>query len=90
MVEDAALMNEQENDADVYYISKSESHIDVSNWIYEFINLSLPIQKVCEYEKMNGPYCNAEVKQLLKKMEPQENKEHPIWKELDKLKNLDT
>ncbi len=90
MVEDATLMNEQENDPDIFYISRAESHIDVSNWIYEFINLSIPIQKTCAFEKMDGPNCNKNVKQLLKKMEPQENKENPIWKGLDKLKNLDT
>ena len=51
-------MNEQEDDPDVYYISRGESHIDVANWIYEFINLSIPMQKTCSFEKMDGPHCN--------------------------------
>ena len=51
MVEDPELMNDQEDDPDVYYIGRTESHIDVANWIYEFINLSIPMQKVCSFEK---------------------------------------
>jgi uncharacterized metal-binding protein YceD (DUF177 family) len=91
MVDDPEIMNEQEDDPDVYYISRNESHIDLANWIYEFINLSIPMQKVCEYEKMDGPYCNPAVLNVLKNMEPseKESKENPIWKGLDKFKDLD-
>ena len=103
MVDDPELMNGQEEDPDVYYINRSESHFDVANWIYEFINLSLPMQKTCSYEKMDGPYCNKTAMDLLKKMEPRptessgraeektetENKDNPIWKGLEKFKNLD-
>jgi uncharacterized metal-binding protein YceD (DUF177 family) len=74
MVEDPELMNGQEDDPDMYYISQGDSHIDVANWIYEFISLSLPMQKTCEFETMDGPYCNGAALELLKKMEPEENK----------------
>lgn len=91
MVEEPELMNDQEDDPDVYYISRSESHIDVAEWIYEFINLSLPMQKTCEYEKMDGPHCNKAAMEMLKKMEVEENnkKDNPIWKGLEKFKDLD-
>lgn len=94
MVEDPEVMNEQEDDPDMYYISQGDSHIDVANWIYEFINLSIPMQKICEFEKMDGPYCNPKVKEMLKKMEPEPEKnktaqENPIWKELKKFKDLE-
>ena len=91
MVEDPVQMNEQEDDPDMYYIAQSDSHVDVANWIYEFINLSIPFQKVCEFEKMDGPHCNAKVLDLLKKLEPEENKikENPIWKGLEKFKDLE-
>ena len=90
MVEEPELMNEQEDDPDVYYISRNESHVDVANWIYEFINLSLPMQKACGFEKMDGPYCNAAARDMLKKLEPEEtkNEENPIWKGLEKFKDL--
>lgn len=90
MVEEPELMNKQEDDPDVYYISRGESHIDVANWIYEFINLSIPMHKTCEYEKMDGPYCNKSALEVLKKMDiKEEKKENPIWKGLEKFKNLE-
>ena len=89
MVDDPDSMNGQDDDPDVYYIGRGESHIDVANWIYEFINLSLPMQKTCGFEKMDGPYCNPEAKEILKKMGQEKNRrsENPIWKELKKFKN---
>ena len=91
MVEEPELLNQQEDDPDVYYISHSESHINIAGWIYEFINLSLPMQKTCPYENMDGPYCNPAAREILKNLEEerQKNKENPIWKGLEKFKDLD-
>jgi uncharacterized metal-binding protein YceD (DUF177 family) len=91
MVEEPELMNNQEEDPDVYYISRGESHIDVANWIYEFINLSLPMQKTCAYENMDGPHCNPTALDMLKKLgaDIEAQKENPIWKGLEKFKDLD-
>lgn len=91
MVEDAELMNDQEDDPDVYYIGRGESHIDVANWIYEFINLSIPMQKVCGFDNADGPHCNPAALKMLKKMEPEKDtrkKDNPIWKGLEKFKDL--
>ena len=91
MVEDPDQMNDEEVDPDMYYIANGESHLDVANWIYEFINLSIPMQKVCEYETMDGPYCNPNVRDMLKKMEPEEytSTQGQIWKGLEKFKDLE-
>jgi uncharacterized metal-binding protein YceD (DUF177 family) len=91
IVDEPEVMNMQEEDPDVYYIGRGESHIDVANWIYEFINLSIPMQKTCEFDKMNGPHCNPAALATLKKMEPEdiETKDNPIWKGLEKFKDLD-
>ena len=91
MVEEPEVANEQEEDPDVYYIGRGESHVDVANWIYEFINLSIPMHKSCSYEKMDGPYCNPSAMDVLKKLEPEEKepKENPIWRGLEKFKNLE-
>jgi uncharacterized metal-binding protein YceD (DUF177 family) len=90
MTDDPALMNEQEEDPDVYYISRGESHIDIKDWIYEFINLSIPMQKTCEYENMDGPYCNPSAREVLKNMRPDESQgANPIWKGLEKFKGLE-
>jgi uncharacterized metal-binding protein YceD (DUF177 family) len=90
MVDEPDILNEQEEDPDVYYISKGENHIDVSNWIYEFINLSLPMHKTCNFEKMDGPYCNPAALDVLKNQDTAKEKtENPIWKGLEKFKGLE-
>lgn len=90
MVDDPEKMNGEEEDPDVYYISRGESHVDLSNWIYEFVNLSIPMHKVCSFEKMDGPFCNPAALDALKKMVPEEEKkENPIWKGLEKFKDLE-
>ena len=90
MVEDPELMNKQEEDPDVYYISKGESHLHVADWIYEFINLSIPMQRMCTEEEIGGPHCNKEVLAMLKKLDAQNSKpENPVWKGLEKFKDLE-
>lgn len=93
MVEEPELMNDQEEDPDVYFISRTESHIDVADWIYEFINLSIPMQKICGFNDASGPQCNPAALNMLKKLEPEEKeeekKDNPIWKGLEQFKNLD-
>ena len=61
MVDEPEKMNEQEEDPDVYYISKTESHLHVADWIYEFINLSIPLQKRCPEDAEGKSTCNEEV-----------------------------
>lgn len=90
LVEDPEMMNEQEEDPDVYYISRGESHLHLSDWIYEFINLSIPMQKRCEFEDMSGPHCNKSAAEALRKMKtPEEGHANPLWKGLEKFKDLD-
>ncbi len=90
MTDDPDQMNEQEEDPDVYYISRGESHLDVKNWIYEFVNLSIPMQKTCEYENMDGPDCNPTARELLKGIKANEKEGlNPIWKGLEKFKGLE-
>ncbi|MBS1741861.1 MAG: DUF177 domain-containing protein [Bacteroidetes bacterium] len=88
LVENPEEMNEQEEDPDVYYISRTESHINVSDWIYEFVMLSIPMQRMCSKEEMGGPQCNKEVLEKLKAME--QNVEHnanALWKGLEKFRD---
>ena len=91
LVDNPEEMNNGEEDSDIYYIGKMESHLNVSEWIYEFINLSLPMQRMCSEEEMGGPYCNKEVLQKLIEMKPsvKEKKETGnMWKGLEKFKDL--
>lgn len=90
MVEEPDTMNEQEEDPDIYYISRGESHLHLEDWIYEFVNLSIPLQKMCKPEEMGGPKCNKEVLEKLRKMEEDAQKDTPtVWKGLEKFKDLE-
>lgn len=92
MVEEPELMNDQEDDPDVYYISRGESHINVENWIFEFVNLSVPMHKTCGFENADGPHCNKEALKMLNKLDEQRNadkKTNPVWKGLEKFKKTD-
>ena len=89
-VENPDEMNDTEEDPDVYYISRGESHLHVAPMIYEFINLSVPTQKECEYENMDGPYCNPAAREALQNMrKAAAEKENPLWKGLEKFKDLE-
>ena len=55
LVDNPEEMNEQEEDPDVYYINRGESHLHLADWIYEFINLSIPLQKMCPPDE-NGRF----------------------------------
>lgn len=91
IVDDPAIMNEQEEDPDVYYISRGESHLHIADWIYEFINLSIPLQKICAPDEIGGPKCNKEVLEKLRKMEEEAQKDSTptVWKGLEKFKDLE-
>ncbi len=90
LVEDPEKMNEEESDPYMYYIGLQENHLDIAGWIYEFINLSLPIQKSCSHERMDGPYCNKEAMKVLNRINrsKKDQKENPIWKGLEKFKDI--
>lgn len=86
-VENPEEMNQNEEDPDVFYISRTESHIHLADWIYEFVMLSIPMQRMCSEEEIGGPQCNKEILALLKKMNSgtvEEN--HPLQKGLEQFK----
>jgi uncharacterized metal-binding protein YceD (DUF177 family) len=72
---------------DVVFIPRSETVIDISRWIYEFIMLSVPLQRI-HPDKANGePGCNPMALQLLNKLsEPEDTTKKVIWKGLEELK----
>lgn len=86
-VENPDEMNANEEDPDIFYISRTESHINVADWIYEFVSLSIPMQRMCSEAEMGGPQCNKEILSMLKKMESGviENN-HPLQQGLEKFK----
>lgn len=89
LTEDAQKANDGEEDADVFYIERSESHIDVSDWLYEFVMLSIPMQHICGNDSNGKSLCNEEVLKKLEQMQvkPEEQLQNSIWKGLDIFKN---
>jgi uncharacterized metal-binding protein YceD (DUF177 family) len=86
-VENPEEMNESEEDPDIFYISRTESHLNLADWIYEFVSLSIPYQRMCDEKEIGGPQCNKDILAMLKKMGSGviENN-HPLQKGLEKFK----
>ncbi len=81
---------EEIEEAEVVFISREETQLDVSHFIYEFIVLAMPIIKVYDCENDENRQCNEE---MLRYLQGEEEKAegsagtNPIWEELKKLKN---
>jgi len=80
---------EEEQDdslADIVYIARNETRFNVAQLIYEFVNLSIPINHVnCDNLKENKP-CDQEVlSQLNHSLEEESNVDHR-WDALTKIK----
>ena len=90
LVDDPDAMNSTEEDPDIYYIDRNESHISVAEWIYEFINLSFPLQHICTLNEKGESTCNQKVLAELErfKANPVDISDKNIWKGLDQFKGL--
>lgn len=71
---------------DIIYLNKSETHLDVTQFLYEFTVLSMPIKKSCELKENGNPTCGKDVGKYLNN---NHNIEQPIidprWEALKKL-----
>ena len=82
-----STQNKEDEGDDVLYIGRNESHIDVTQLIYEFVNLSIPVQKTCPLKEDGSSGCSKKVLNLLNKNEKhQEEESDPRWSVLNKLK----
>lgn len=88
LVDNPEEMNDKEEDPDVFYLSRTESHLFTGDWVYEFVTLSVPLQYQCP-DNGTGPQCNQEVIAKLNSMLVNEEAPKPIWKGLDKITGLE-
>ena len=90
LVDDPDTMNSQEEDPDIYYIDRNDSHLSVASWIYEFIILSIPLQHVCKENEKGESTCDQKSLEALSKLKgaPLEVNDKHIWKGLDQFKAL--
>ncbi|HLP22077.1 MAG TPA: DUF177 domain-containing protein [Chitinophagales bacterium] len=80
--------NSMNDEPEVLYISRDQTVIDLSQLIYEYVNLCLPIQKLGCEKPGEEPQCNKEVLKYLKGEEKKEtNEDDPRWAALKNLKN---
>lgn len=101
LTNEASESSEDDDEGDVVFIPRNETVIDISEWIYEFIQLSIPIQLKHPDDEQGNPTCNPESLKVLQQFSQQEDKnqdERPqgdeppsqnpkdIWKDLDKFK----
>jgi len=78
---------ETDEDGDVVFIPRHETVIDISKWLYEFVVLSIPLQRVHPDHADGAPGCNPEALRLLNQLsEPEEHMKNDIWKGLETLK----
>ncbi|WP_349317167.1 DUF177 domain-containing protein [Chitinophaga sp. MM2321] len=88
LVDNPDELNSEDENPDVAYISKTESHLSVANWIYEFILLSIPMQRIHPDNADGSSGCNPKVIEMLERMNQQtKENDNPIWKGLDKFKD---
>jgi uncharacterized metal-binding protein YceD (DUF177 family) len=77
----------ESEDEDVLFISRADTHLDVAQLIYDFVNLSVPMQLICAKNRNTDESCNPELSKFL--TTETENKEEEIdqrWSALKKLK----
>lgn len=78
-----------DEDDEIWVLSKDDNDLDITHYIYESINLSLPYRKVHPDDKNGNITCNPEMLEKLEEytIEEEKNEEitDPRW---DKLKDL--
>jgi uncharacterized metal-binding protein YceD (DUF177 family) len=75
-----------EENEEIQVIPESESQLDVSPFIYEYVHLLLPLRRVHPEGENRESKCNPEI---LKKLNPAErsNNPDPRWEALNKLRD---
>lgn len=67
-------------------LSRTEDHLDLSTYFFEFILLSLPFQKFHPLDKEGNSLCNPEMLKRIEELTSKKNKTtDPRW---EKLRNL--
>jgi len=81
---------ERADEAEVIYVSPTLEELNVAQYVYEFVVLSLPMVKVYDCEEDENAPCNEDMLSYLEENDhPQTEEEtpNPIWDELKKKLN---
>lgn len=83
--------NLESDDLEIIVLNRKDSEIDISEMIYEFINVAVPYINNCE-QASNGQTCDPEMIATLEKLanrdteKEEEKSDDPRWAALKKLK----
>lgn len=78
---------EIDEDADVVFVPRNETVINFRDWLYEFVMLSIPLQRIHPEKADGSEGCNPETLELLNKLAASEDEpKSDIWKGLEALK----
>lgn len=80
-----------DEDDDIITIAANEHELDLSQFIYEYITLSLPTKRIHPLDKKGKSTCDKEVlkkldKFLLEEEKEEEKKDDPRWNDLKNIK----
>lgn len=73
-------------DPEVLYVDLDSSELNLAGTIYEYIHLSLPIQKIYECEEEDPRPCDDDVLDKLEQETNEDNTSSSIWDELKNIK----
>ena len=81
--------DEIQDEADVIiFVPRTESHINIAHYIYEFINLGIPLKKVHPDDKKGKSTCNKEMLERIEKLSVHNNlADESRWDEIKKIIN---
>ncbi len=83
---DSEKAEKWEDEADVVFIPRSETVIDFRHWIYDYIVLSIPLQRVHPDKPSGESGCNPQAIALLDALKaPEDEKNKETWKALESL-----
>ena len=77
-----------EDEDDVVFIPRSETVLDISGWLYEFLMLSVPLQHIHPDKEDGTSGCNPLALNLLDKLSEPAQPDNPLWKGLETLKGV--
>lgn len=80
------LAKESNDDDEIVYISRDADFIDLSQLIYEYITLSIPMQVLHPVDQEGNETCNPEVLKVLHAKNEKPMEDDPRWAALKNLK----
>lgn len=83
---DSEAKRQKEDDDDIIYISPNDIYVDLSQLIYELVNLSVPMQKIHPPKADGSPGCNKKVLKILEGKKEKDKEPDPRWEALKKFK----